>query len=134
MISGSQDRQTSADVFNVGKFELPNPAGKAGGACTSAILQVLYRHQHAAAPMSWVECLRKMRAELRQMGYDQIPELTSSRMVTLFRFFGFVVVVKKTHVSQLISLGTYLHILHRLTSTNQCILYHPDRPDVDVPF
>ena len=31
--------------------------------------------------MSWVECLRKMRAELNQMGYDQIPELTSSRLI-----------------------------------------------------
>jgi metacaspase-1 len=31
--------------------------------------------------MSWVECLRKMRTELNQMGYDQIPELTSSRLI-----------------------------------------------------
>jgi len=28
MISGSHDSQTSADVQNVGKFNLPNPAGK----------------------------------------------------------------------------------------------------------
>jgi hypothetical protein len=63
------------------QFELPNPAGRAGGACTSALLQVLYRHKHAAAPMSWVECLRKMRTELQQMGYDQIPQLTSSRLI-----------------------------------------------------
>lgn len=60
---------------------MPNPAGRAGGACTSALLQVLYRHKHAAAPMSWVECLRKMRTELQQMGYDQIPQLTSSRLI-----------------------------------------------------
>jgi hypothetical protein len=66
---------------NVGKFELPNPAGKAGGACTSALLQVLYRHHRAAETMSWVECLRKMRSELRNMGYDQVPELTSSRLI-----------------------------------------------------
>lgn len=31
--------------------------------------------------MTWVECLRKMRTELQQMGYDQIPELTSSRLI-----------------------------------------------------
>jgi metacaspase-1 len=31
--------------------------------------------------MSWVECLRKMRTELQQMGYDQIPQLTSSRLI-----------------------------------------------------
>ena len=67
--------------ISIQKFELPNPAGKAGGACTSALLQVLYRHKHAAAPMSWVECLRKMRTELQQMGYDQIPQLTSSRLI-----------------------------------------------------
>jgi hypothetical protein len=86
MISGSQDRQTSADVYNVNKFELPNPAGKAGGACTSALLKVLHQHRSgggggAGTTMSWVECLRRMRAELRRMGYDQVPELTSSRMI-----------------------------------------------------
>jgi metacaspase-1 len=31
--------------------------------------------------MSWVECLRTMRTELNQMGYKQIPELTSSRLI-----------------------------------------------------
>jgi hypothetical protein len=31
--------------------------------------------------MSWVECLRKMRTELNRMGYDQVPELTSSRLI-----------------------------------------------------
>lgn len=30
MISGSHDSQTSADVQNVGKFQLPNPAGTFG--------------------------------------------------------------------------------------------------------
>lgn len=39
MISGCHDVQTSADVNNVGSFNLPDPAGRAGGACTSAILQ-----------------------------------------------------------------------------------------------
>lgn len=81
MISGSHDTQTSADVQNVNKFELPNPAGRAGGACTSALLQVLYQGGQAAGSMSWVECLRSMRGELRSMGYDQIPQLTSSRMI-----------------------------------------------------
>lgn len=81
MISGSHDTQTSADVFNTSQFELPNPAGRAGGACTSALLQVLYKDNHAAGSMSWVECLRKMRSELNRMGYDQIPQLTSSRMI-----------------------------------------------------
>lgn len=68
--------QTSADAYNVGSFQLPNPAGKAGGACTSALLQVLYRDGQVAGEMSWVQVLRAMRANLRNMGYDQIPQLT----------------------------------------------------------
>jgi hypothetical protein len=39
MISGCQDAQTSADVSNVSSFTLPDPNGRAGGACTSALLQ-----------------------------------------------------------------------------------------------
>lgn len=31
--------------------------------------------------MSWVAVLRKMRVVLRGMGYDQVPQLTSSRMI-----------------------------------------------------
>ncbi len=65
----------------VRQFELPNPAGKSGGACTSALLQVLYDHGQAAEPMSWVHMLRKMRSALGTMGYDQIPQLTSSRLI-----------------------------------------------------
>jgi hypothetical protein len=62
--------------------QLPDPAGKAGGACTSALLQVLYADHHTPAePMSWVTVLRKMRNVLRGMGYDQVPQLTSSRMI-----------------------------------------------------
>ena len=81
MISGSHDSQTSADVSNVGKFQLPNPAGRAGGACTSALLQVMYRDGHAASTMSWVQLLRQMRGELQKMGFDQVPQLTSSRLI-----------------------------------------------------
>ena len=39
MISGCDDSQTSADVSNVSSFSLPNPKGRAGGACTSALLK-----------------------------------------------------------------------------------------------
>ena len=42
MISGCQDKQTSADVSNVSSFQLPDPAGRAGGACTSTLLKILY--------------------------------------------------------------------------------------------
>jgi len=70
-----------ADVHNVGKFDLPDAAGRAGGACTSALLQVLYRGGHVAGAMSWVQCLRSMRTELNRMGFDQVPQLTSSRLI-----------------------------------------------------
>jgi hypothetical protein len=82
MISGCADSQTSADVSNVGKFRLPDPAGRAGGACTSALLKVLYADHHASGmDLSWVDVLRKMRVNLGDMGFDQIPQLTSSRMI-----------------------------------------------------
>jgi hypothetical protein len=60
----------TADAYNVGNFDLPNPAGKAGGACTSALLQTLYRDGKATEPMSWVQALRQMRSVLRNMGFD----------------------------------------------------------------
>mmetsp|Transcript_19079 Transcript_19079/g.21829 ORF Transcript_19079/g.21829 Transcript_19079/m.21829 type:complete len:305 (+) Transcript_19079:231-1145(+) len=82
MISGSADSQTSADVYNVSQFQLPDPQGKAGGACTSAILQVLYRDdQDYSNELTWVALLRKMREVLNGMGYDQVPQLTSSRLI-----------------------------------------------------
>lgn len=45
MISGCQDKQTSADVSNVSSFQLPDPAGRAGGALTSTLLKVLYEDE-----------------------------------------------------------------------------------------
>jgi metacaspase-1 len=81
MISGSHDSQTSADAQNVGQFQLPNPSGRAGGACTSALLKVLYKDGQAAGSMSWVESLRQMRTELNKMGFNQVPQLTSSRLI-----------------------------------------------------
>lgn len=84
MISGSADTQTSADVFNVSQFELPNPAGKAGGACTAALLEVLYQyHRYGSAQQdkSWVKVLRSMRTILLQKNFDQVPQLTSSRLI-----------------------------------------------------
>jgi hypothetical protein len=64
MISGSEDKQTSADVFNVSQFELPHPAGKAGGACTSSLLNVLGKHPDGS--LTWLELLHKMRTVLKQ--------------------------------------------------------------------
>jgi len=81
MISGCADSQTSADVSNVEQFGLPDPQGKAGGACTSALLQVLYNEGRLSGGMSWVELLQRMRTELKNMGYEQIPQLSSSKMI-----------------------------------------------------
>eukprot|EP00980_Cylindrotheca_fusiformis_P010348 scaffold2299_cov131-Cylindrotheca_fusiformis.AAC.35 len=78
MISGSEDKQTSADVFNVGSFDLPDTAGKAGGACTSTLLKVVNEYP---GPMSWLDLLQRMRGVLRQKGYDQIPQLSASRLL-----------------------------------------------------
>jgi metacaspase-1 len=88
MISGSEDKQTSADVFNVNSFQLPDPAGKAGGACTSTLLRVL--HDQRGQPMSWIDLLHKMRDVLRQKGYDQVPQLSSSRMLDVSHQFEIV--------------------------------------------
>jgi hypothetical protein len=78
MISSSADHQQSEEAYNTGKFELPNPAGKQGGACTSAFLQQQYENGNG---LSWVETLRAMREVLKSMGYKQEPQLTSSRMI-----------------------------------------------------
>ena len=43
MISGCKDAQTSADVSDVASFQLPDPAGRAGGALTSSLLKVFWQ-------------------------------------------------------------------------------------------
>mmetsp|Transcript_6987 Transcript_6987/g.10403 ORF Transcript_6987/g.10403 Transcript_6987/m.10403 type:complete len:326 (+) Transcript_6987:57-1034(+) len=83
MISGCHDAQTSADA-NITSFQLPNPAGRAGGACTAALLQVLYDRPSIAAGndnTSWVQVLRRMRENLDQQGFEQVPQLSSSRII-----------------------------------------------------
>ena len=83
MISGCHDAQTSADA-NITSFQLPNPAGRAGGACTAALLQVLYDRPSIASgndTTSWVEVLRRMRENLDRKGYEQVPQLSSSRII-----------------------------------------------------
>lgn len=84
MISGCHDSQTSADVSNLNsQFTLPNPQGRAGGACTAALLQTLYdAHNNGTFhSMSWVTLLRSMRQNLLNKGFDQVPQLTSSRLI-----------------------------------------------------
>lgn len=88
MISGCQDRQTSADVSNVGSFKLPDPAGRAGGACTSALLSILYADKHKTEEeFSFKDVLFKMRDILDEKGFSQIPQLSSSRMMDVETMF-----------------------------------------------
>lgn len=76
MISGCQDSQTSADVSNVHSFQLPDPAGEAGGACTSALLNIVYKdHHNAKADLSFTEVLTQMRSMLSNKKYPQIPQV-----------------------------------------------------------
>ena len=88
MISGSEDKQTSADVGNVGSFQLPDPAGKAGGACTSTLLKVL--NETKGRSLSWIELLQRMRSVLKHKGFDQVPQLSSSRMIDVGNQFHVV--------------------------------------------
>lgn len=79
MISGSLDDQKSDDVFNINEFELPNPAGKAGGAFTSAFLKIMYDNPFVV--VTWVWMLRKIRSQLIKFQYTQTPQLSSSRTI-----------------------------------------------------
>jgi len=91
MISGCEDAQTSADVSNVASFSLPDPAGRAGGACTSTILNVLYKDEQTPADtMSFTEVLTAMREILSTSGYTQIPQLTSSNPIDMNTDFDLV--------------------------------------------
>lgn len=91
MISGCRDEQTSADVSNVASFQLPDPAGRAGGACTSALLQILYAdHKRPDVDLSFQETLLKMREILTAKGFSQIPQLSSSRPLDIHQTFDLV--------------------------------------------
>mmetsp|Transcript_11475 Transcript_11475/g.31728 ORF Transcript_11475/g.31728 Transcript_11475/m.31728 type:complete len:358 (-) Transcript_11475:63-1136(-) len=82
MISSSQDSEISNEAYNTGSFELPDPAGKAGGACTSAILEVFYSRGHEVGQgMSWVDVLKDMHEQLKKQKFDQVPQLSSSRWI-----------------------------------------------------
>ena len=69
-------------VSNVGSFQLPDPAGRAGGACTSALLNILYADKSRNEDeLSFKDVLLNMRGILDSKGFTQIPQLSSSRMM-----------------------------------------------------
>lgn len=89
MISGCEDVQTSADVQNVGGFCLPEPSGRAGGACTSALLKVLYDdNDDPRTDLTFVQVLNELRDSLDSMGFQQIPQLSSSKEIDVNEVFG----------------------------------------------
>ena len=67
------------------EFDLPNPNGKEGGACISSLLQVLYERGHEVGTMSWISVLEDMWEQLKRLGYEQIPQLSSSRWIDVYR-------------------------------------------------
>jgi hypothetical protein len=78
-------------VANVAEFSLPDPAGRAGGACTSALLQVLYKEKEDSAPdFTFQQVLLKMRNVLAKDRFDQIPQLSSSRPLNIQTKFHLV--------------------------------------------
>jgi len=78
MISGCEDSQTSADVSNVRQFQLPDAPAGGGGACTSTLLNILYKDEQIVEDTySFTEILEQMRINLGKSGYTQIPQLTS---------------------------------------------------------
>lgn len=91
MISGCADHQTSADVSNVSSFQLPDPAGHAGGACTSTLLKILYEdEQIPEEDLSFTEVLDAMRGHLVEGGYTQIPQLSSMNPIDVSCKFDLV--------------------------------------------
>jgi metacaspase-1 len=66
----------------VASFQLPDPAGNAGGACTSALLNVLYKDHHKTSEdLTYVQVLHEMRTMLKDKGYKQIPQLTATNPI-----------------------------------------------------
>jgi len=91
MISGCRDEQTSADVSNVNSFQLPDPAGRAGGALTSALLNVTYKDEEdTGKDLSFQETLLRVRDQLKGKGFSQIPQLSSSRPMDISKKFDIV--------------------------------------------
>jgi hypothetical protein len=91
MISGCADHQTSADVSNVSSFQLPDPAGRAGGALTSTLLKVLYADERTPEEdLSFTEVLTAVRGHLKRGNFSQIPQLSSMNPIDVGAKFDLV--------------------------------------------
>jgi hypothetical protein len=82
MIAAADDSEEAQESLNCSEFELPNPNGKEGGVCTSALLlHVFYDNAYKLDKMNWVQVLKQMRSEMKSMGFVQVPQITSSRPI-----------------------------------------------------
>ena len=70
-------------------FKLPDPAGRAGGALTSCLLNTTYAdHKDTGKDMTFKETLNAVRASLQAKGYEQIPQLSASRPTDMDELFA----------------------------------------------
>lgn len=78
-------------VFDVASFKLPDPAGRAGGALTACMLNVLYSDHHdTGKDLTFKEVLFQVRNQLKEKHFEQIPQLSSSRPTNLGEIFTLV--------------------------------------------
>ena len=69
-------KKKTRTVSNVAEFRLPDPAGRAGGACTSTLLNVVYKDQQdTRSDMSYKQVIDAMRVILEEKQYTQIPQV-----------------------------------------------------------
>eukprot|EP01068_Selenidium_serpulae_P014600 Selendium_serpulae@DN6117_c0_g1_i1.p1 len=78
--SGCSDEQTSADVSSTRDFNLPDVLGPdtGGGACTSALLSISSDNYRGQTDLSYIEILERMRQYLKNKGFKQVPQLSST--------------------------------------------------------
>ena len=98
LIAACHSIQSSVDAAAAYQGGLPDPMNRSGGACTAALLGLLYSHHHDknqtngnahaanaanANPLTFQQVLLELRQRLSKQGYEQIPQLTSSRPLEL---------------------------------------------------
>jgi metacaspase-1 len=70
---------------------LPDPKGRAGGALTSALLNVTYAdHKNTGKDLTFQETLLAVRDQLKKKNFTQIPQLSSSRPMDIGKTFDLV--------------------------------------------
>ncbi|RNF07634.1 metacaspase 5 [Trypanosoma rangeli] len=82
MFSGCDDAGTSADVSNTSSFGAGSVA--AGGAATQALTWALLN----TSRLTYADIFIKTREMLRQKGYAQVPQLSSSKPADLYKPFS----------------------------------------------